>query len=422
MKTLRAVKGMNDILPEEVSRWRRIEETYRRITLQYGFAEVRTPIVEPTALFVRGVGETTDIVEKEMYSFVDKGDDSLTLRPEGTASAVRAYIEHSVHAREAVSKWVYVGPMYRRERPAKGRYRQFHQLGAEIFGDPGPYADAELIEMLTRFLRELGVEDVEVLVSSLGSAETRTRYREALVAYLTPHRAGLSEDSQRRLTTNPLRVVDSKAEQDRAIVAGAPSVLELLSDEDREHFDAVRSALMALGVKCTVEPTIVRGLDYYSRTLFEVKGRGGELGAQDTICGGGRYDGLVAELGGPSTPSIGFAVGIERLLMLMPEEAPAPRVDAFVVVASDALRIEALGLLRDLRDGGLAVEADLRGGSLKSQMRRADRSGARIALILGEDEHARGAVTIRDLATRDQAEVARQGVVAHVRDHARGTR
>ena len=415
MASLRAVKGMNDVLPEEMPRWHRVEDTFRRLTERYGYGEVRTPIVEPTQLFVRSIGEVTDIVEKEMYTFTDKGEQSLTMRPEGTASAVRAYVQHTVYAREAVTKWIYLGPMYRRERPAKGRYRQFYQLGAEVYGDPGPYVDAEIIEMLVSFLRELGVKDVEVLVNSLGGPETRPAYRDALVAYLEPHRADLCPDCQRRLDKNPLRVVDCKVERDAAIARGAPPILDFLADEDRAHFDGLRQALDALDVPHTIDTRIVRGLDYYTRTLFEVKGSGGQLGAQDTLCGGGRYDQLVEELGGPSTPAIGFAIGIERLLMVMEEEAPPPAADVFVVAAGEALRTDAAVLARDLRAAGIRADADLRGTSVKSQMRRADKSGARVALILGAEEKARGVVTARDLANKTQHEVSRGDVVGHVR-------
>jgi histidyl-tRNA synthetase len=305
--------------------------------------------------------------------------------------------------------------MYRRERPAKGRYRQFYQLGAEVFGDPGPHVDAELIEMLVRFLETLGAKDVEVLLNSLGSADTRARYREALVAHLRPHAAALSEDSQRRLDTNPLRILDSKASADQAVAATAPSILDFLSDDDRAHFEGLKGALTALGVPFSVDPSIVRGLDYYTRTLFEVKGRGGQLGAQDTICGGGRYDGLVADLGGPAAPAIGFAIGIERLLMVMDEADAAPDSDVFVVTASPALRDDALLALRDLRSAGLSADADLRGNSLKSQMRRADKSGARVAVIVGEDERARGAVLVRNLEDKSQTEISLGSLGDHVR-------
>ena len=422
MATLRAVKGMNDILPEETPRWRRVEETFRALAARYGYGEVRTPIVEPTQLFVRSIGEVTDIVEKEMYTFTDKGDQTLTLRPEGTASAVRAYVQHTVYAREAVTKWIYLGPMYRRERPAKGRYRQFHQLGAEIYGDPGPFADAEIIEMLVSFLRELGTKDVEVLVNSLGGPETRPAYRDALVAFFEPHRASLCPDCQRRLDKNPLRVLDCKVERDAELAKGAPPILDYLGPEDRAHFDGLRAALDALDVPYTVDSRIVRGLDYYTRTLFEVKGRGGQLGAQDTLCGGGRYDQLVEELGGPATPAIGFAIGIERLLMVMDETAAPGATDVFVVAAGDSERTDAALVLRDLRSAGIAADADLRGTSVKSQMRRADKSGARVALILGEQEKARGVVTTRDLEKKEQSEVKREDLVRHLRARLEGTR
>ncbi|MFK7991263.1 MAG: histidine--tRNA ligase, partial [Sandaracinaceae bacterium] len=347
MKTLRAVKGMNDVLPEEIPGWRRIEDAFWRTAERHRFFEVRTPVVEPTELFVRSIGEVTDIVEKEMYTFADKGAHSLTLRPEGTASAARAYIQHAVQGREPVSRWAYFGPMFRRERPARGRYRQFWQAGCEVYGDAGPFSDAEMIHMLVSLFRELGVEDLEVLVNSLGSGTTRPRYLEALVAYLEPHKDGLSDDSQRRLHENPLRVLDSKAPQDQEIAAGAPTILDYLEDDDRAHFDELKATLDALGTPYRVEPTLVRGLDYYSRTLFEIRGRGGELGAQNTLCGGGRYDGLLEELGGKPTPAIGFAMGIERLLLVMQPEPGVAAPDVFVVVPDKDKRRDGCVLLAD---------------------------------------------------------------------------
>jgi histidyl-tRNA synthetase len=415
MERLRAVKGMHDVLPEELPRWRRVEERFRELAERYGFGEVRPPLVEPTALFVRSIGEVTDIVEKEMYTFVDKGEQSLTLRPEGTASVVRTYLEHSVHARSPVTKWFYLGPMYRRERPAKGRYRQFHQLGAEVFGDPGPFVDAELIDLVVRFLDDLGVREIEVLVNSLGSGETRARYREALVEFLTPHAADLSDDSKRRLATNPLRVLDSKVPADIAVTQNAPSLLAFLEDDDRTHFEELQRILDRWGTPYRVEPRLVRGLDYYDRTLFEVKGTGGDLGAQNTLCGGGRYDGLVGQLGGPDTPAIGFAIGVERVLLAMAEPEPSPTLDAFVVAAATELREEAALLARELRNAGLRVDADLRGQSLKSQLRRADKSGARVALLLGPDELERGTVQVKDLVAHDQEDAPRDEVAARVR-------
>ncbi len=416
METLRAVKGMNDVLPEEMPLWHRLERRFREMVARYGYGEVRPPVVEPTALFVRSIGEQTDIVEKEMYTFVDKGEQSLTLRPEGTASAVRTYLQHNVQAQKPVTKWYYLGPMYRRERPAKGRYRQFYQAGVEVFGDPGPYVDAEMIDMLVRFLRGLGVEDVEVLINSLGGAGTRPRYREALLAYLAPHHDALCIDCQRRMTSNPLRVLDCKVPADAEVARGAPGILDYLDDEDRAHFEGLKSTLDALGTPYRVDPHIVRGLDYYTRTLFEVRGRGSRLGAQNAICGGGRYDDLVEGLGGPKTPAVGFAVGLERLLMMMDAPDAEPSLDAWVVAARPEQREAAVVLLRDLREAGLRADADLRGQSLKSQMRRADKSGARAALILGEDEVARGVVQLKGLTEQGrQVEVPREAVAQGIR-------
>jgi len=414
MSQLQAVKGMNDVLPDEIGRWHRLEERFREVTGRYGYREVRTPIVEPTQLFVRAIGEVTDVVEKEMYSFVDKGDDALTLRPEGTAGAVRAFLEHSVYAKDPVTKWIYLGPMYRRERPAKGRYRQFYQAGAELYGDPGPYVDAEMIDMLATFLREVGVLDVEVLVNSLGGVETRARYRDALVAYFTPHRDALSEESRRRLETNPLRILDSKSEQDKLVAKDAPNILDFLGDDDRAHFDGLQRTLDALGTRYRIEPRLVRGLDYYTRTLFEIQGHGGGLGAQSTICGGGRYDNLVQQLGGPATPAIGFAFGIERILLVGGAEAETPRCDVLVVAASSAELSEAVLIARDLRARGLVVEADLRGQSMKNQLRRADKVGARLAVLVGSAELERGVAQVKDLTARTQHEIARAELTAHV--------
>ncbi len=406
MSKLRSVKGMNDLLPSEIVRWHRLERAFRDTVERYGFSEVRTPIVEPTALFVRSIGEATDIVEKEMYTFEDKAEKSLTLRPEGTASCVRAYLEHSIGNLEPVSKWYYLGPMYRRERPAKGRYRQFYQAGCEVYGDHGPYVDAEVIDMVVSYLRALGIEALEVQINSLGSGDTRDRYREALLAYLRPLAPKLSEDSQRRLERNPLRVLDSKAPEDQSIAAAAPSLLEHLGPDDRAHFEDLKAALDAFGTPYRVEPKLVRGLDYYTRTLFEVKGLGGDLGAQNTLCGGGRYDGMIGDLGGPATPAIGFAMGLERLLLCMPPSEVESSLDVFIVVQKPELRLEAAKLARSLRAEGLAVDADLRGTSMKSQFRRADRSGARFAVVIGETELAAGKVQLKELRTSSQEEVA----------------
>jgi len=342
-----------------------------------------------------------------MYTFTDRGDKSLTLRPEGTASSVRAFVQHSVQAREPVTKWYYIGPMYRRERPAKGRYRQFYQAGIEVFGDPGPFIDAEVIDMVVGFIASLGITEVEVLVNSIGGPDTRENYRDALLAYLTPYRAELCTDCQRRMDANPLRVLDCKVPRCAEIAADSPSILTHLTDEDRAHFDGLQETLTILGTPYRVDGSLVRGLDYYTRTLFEVLGKGEGLGAQNALLGGGRYDQMVKTLGGPDTPAIGFAMGLERLLMAMPEGEPESHVDVFIVAAQAGVRAEATVLGRELRDAGLRVESDLRGGSLKSQLRRADKINTRIAMILGESEVEEGVVQLKDLKKQTQDKVPR---------------
>jgi histidyl-tRNA synthetase len=404
---LRAIKGMNDILPEEIGRWHRLEAIFRRTVELFRYQEVRPPLVESTSLFVRSIGEVTDIVEKEMYSFVHHGDD-LTLRPEGTAGVARAYVEHNVAAREPVSRWYYMGPMFRSERPQKGRYRQFHQAGCEVFGDPGPTLDAEMIDMLVKLMADLGLTDVSAKINTLGSSGTRARYRDALLAYLTPRRTELSEDSQRRLELNPLRILDSKDARDAAIVAAAPSVLEVLDEPDREHFDSLRRYLDRLGTPYVHEPRLVRGLDYYTRTIFELEARGGLLGAQNTVGGGGRYDHMVRDLGGPDVPAIGFALGLERLVLAMPDAGAAvARPLVFVAPMGSAAIDEGLLLARELRQQQIPVELDGRGGSLKSMLRRANSLGATHCIVLGEAELARGVVQVKDLGGRSQEDLPR---------------
>ncbi|MGH7438615.1 MAG: histidine--tRNA ligase [Polyangiaceae bacterium] len=398
---LRAVKGMNDVLPEEVARWQQVERLYRETMALHGFRELRTPLVEPTALFVGAIGEDTDVVGKEMYSF-EHGGDALTLRPEGTAGAARAYVEHAVHTKEPVTRWWYAGPMFRAERPQRGRYRQFHQVGAEVFGDEGPGVDAEMIDMLVSLLAALRVPEVEVLVNSLGGAGARERHRAELVAFLRDKAPQLTEDSRRRLEQNPLRILDSKDERDREAVRGAPSIQDFFDDDDRAHFARLRSYLDALGTPYKVDPGLVRGLDYYTRTLFEIKGAHAKLGAGSTLLGGGRYDTMVAGLGGPPVPAIGFAAGLERLLIASDDSAASSAVDALVASLGEACTAPALALARDLRKAGVRTQADTRGGSLKSQLRRANALGAKVVLILGESEIAEGVVQVKDLDGRTQ--------------------
>jgi histidyl-tRNA synthetase len=417
---LRAVRGMNDILPDEVGRWQRLEAAFRRHADLHGYAEVRTPILEHTALFRRQVGEATDIVEKEMYSFERHGDD-LTVRPEGTAGAARAYVEHQVASKEPVSRWYYLGPMFRGERPAKGRYRQFYQAGCEVYGDAGPLADAEIIQLCTGLFRELGVGDVVVHVNSLGSGGTRDKYREALLAHFTPKKAALSEDSQRRLEKNPLRILDSKDPRDRDAAQGAPSILDVLDEADTAHWKGLLRYLEVLGVEHVVDPTLVRGLDYYTRTLFEVKVKSADLGAQNAICGGGRYDNMVKSLGGPDVPAIGFAMGLERILLSMPEAVAVLARECVLLPLTAEGNEKALVLSRELRELGVRCTVDGRGGKLKTMLSRAERSGAAICVILG-DEVQRGAVSVKDLATRTQEELGLDAAARTIADRIQAQR
>jgi histidyl-tRNA synthetase len=409
---------MNDILPADAARWHAMEEAYRSTCERYGFGEVRTPICEYTELFVRGVGETTDIVEKEMYTFEDRGGRSLTLRPEGTASAVRAYL--SIAGNEPLARWFYLGPMFRGERPAKGRYRQFYQLGAEVYGDGGPAVDAEIIDLAYVFMRRIGITHLEARINSLGSGDTRARYRQALVDYFTPQKDKLSADSQRRLHTNPLRIIDSKAPEDIALKAGAPKLTDHLGDEDRRHFDSVQEMLAKLGTPFVVDPTIVRGLDYYTRTIFEIKETSGMLGAQDTLGAGGRYDNLVAELGGKPTPAIGFALGCERLIIAAGAHTIAAHTPSAMVIAiakADEIAVqgEALAIARALRDAGIVTHIDTRFGKADRQFRQAEKHGARAGIVLGSSEVAAGTVNLKDLAAKTQRTIARAQLVDEVR-------
>jgi histidyl-tRNA synthetase len=409
--TLRAVKGMNDILPDEVGRWQHLESVLRRRIELYGYSEIRTPVLESTELFVRSLGETTEVVEKQMF-VLERGGESLALRPEGTAPVVRAYVSHSLHTKAPVNRLYYLGPMFRAEQPQRGRYRQFHQAGCEICGDPGPGCDAEMIDMLVGMLRELGIERFTVLVNSLGGAGTRARFRDALAAHLAPRKSDLSEHSQRRLLDNPLRILDSKHPADQAAVADAPSILDLLEPDDLAHWDGLRRALDALGTPYQVEPKLVRGLDYYTRTLFEIQGEGGELGTQNALLGGGRYDGMIQDLGGPSVPAIGFAMGLERMLLAMKDERPAPPARCFVAPIGERASYEALRVGRELRDHGIVTDVDTRGGKLKNQLRRADSLGARVCVVIGDAELDRGIVLLKDLMAHSQEEVARGDIAS----------
>ncbi|MBX3231024.1 MAG: histidine--tRNA ligase [Labilithrix sp.] len=404
---------MNDVLPGVIGRWHAVEEAFGRAMERLGYREVRTPYVEHTPLFVRAIGEATDVVEKEMYSFKHH-DDALTLRPEGTASAVRAFVEHGVHNTEPVTRWYYVGPMFRAEKPQAGRYRQFYQVGAECFGDAGPGCDAEMIDALVELMKEIGIASPDVFVSSIGGLETRAKYRDLLVAHLERMKDKLSPDSQRRLAQNPLRVLDSKHPLDQEAIQTAPAILDHLVEADRAHWDGLRRQLDALGTSYQVDAKIVRGLDYYARTLFEIKGGYDKLGAGSTLAGGGRYDGMVKDLGGPDIPAIGFAAGLERLLIASGLEVSPSVVDVFVAPVGADAHAQALVLGRDVRRAGWRCEVDTRGASMKALLRRSDALGARVGLILGEQELAEGVVVVKDLAARTQDKVPRADVVARV--------
>jgi histidyl-tRNA synthetase len=390
---------MNDVLPEEAPAWQRLERVARETLAEYGYRELRLPLLERTELFKRSIGEYTDIVEKEMYTFEDRGGDSVTLRPEATAGIVRACISNGLLHNQRQRLWCQ-GPMFRYERPQKGRYRQFHQIDAEAIGYAGPDVDAELILVSARIWRRLGLDGLSLNLNTLGTPESRRAYRALLTEYFRNRAGELDEDSRRRLEGNPLRILDSKNPAMSDIVAGAPLITDHLDDESAQHFQALRAHLEAAGVPYTLNPRLVRGLDYYSRTVFEWITT--DLGSQDAVCSGGRYDGLVAQLGGQSTPAIGWALGQERVVELMrlkQRSVDAARPAVYLLLAGAAAERSGMALAEQLRDAlpGHGIEANCGGGSIKSQMKRADRSGARLALILGDDELARGVIAVKEL-------------------------
>lgn len=406
-RTIQAIRGMHDILPERVTLWQVLEERAGTILERYGYREIRTPLVEVTDLFKRSIGEVTDIVEKEMYSFEDRNGDSLSLRPEGTASCVRAAIDHGLLS--TPQRLWYRGPMFRHERPQKGRYRQFHQIGVEVFGLAGPDIDQEVVLLTRRLWETLGLGSLRLEINSLGEGDERAAYRRKLVSYLEGNPERLDEDSRRRLRINPLRVLDSKHPDLQPVIAEAPRIMDYLGRESRAHFDRFRAGLDAASVGYEVNPRLVRGLDYYNRTVFEWIADG--LGAQGTVCAGGRYDTLVAQLGGRPTPAIGFAMGLERLVSLVEAGSSPPDqgVDAYLIAVGDGPQAQALVMAETLRNTlpELRLICHCGGGSFKSQFKKADRSGARYALVLGEDELARGVIGVKPLRKEgEQAEVA----------------
>lgn len=399
------LKGMQDLLPEELSYWHYIEQTTTSILKNYHFSEIRLPLIEKIDLFARSVGESSDIVTKEMYDFHDKGDRHIALRPEGTASVARAFVENKLYGPEHQKplKMYYNGPMFRYERPQSGRMRQFHQLGVEIFGSRNPATDVETIAMAMDIFQRLGLKELRLVINSLGDTESRTAYRQALIDYLTPFSDQLSTDSQTRLLQNPLRVLDSKDKKDREIVQHAPSILEFLNDTSKEHFQNVQGILKSLNIPYKIDSNMVRGLDYYNDTIFEIMAESKDFGANTTVCAGGRYDGLVEEVGGPATPAFGFAFGIERLVMMLKAEKIAlpseDSVDVYVVGIGEETNIETLQLVQSLRGRGLSAERDFLFRKPKAQFKTADRFDAKIVLTLGENELKNRTVNIKFMKT-----------------------
>ena len=418
-KNIQAIRGMNDYLPADTRVWQKIEATLKNILQGYGFSEIRTPIVEQTPLFRRAIGEVTDVVEKEMYTFNDRNEESLTLRPENTAGCVRAGIEHGLLYNQEQRLW-YLGPMFRYERPQKGRYRQFHQLGAEVFGLAGPDIDAEVILMTARWWRALGIsEHVTLELNSIGSLDARANYRDALVAFLEQHKDKLDEDCKRRMYSNPLRVLDSKNQDIQALLNDAPALFDYLDAESREHFEGLCKLLDNAGIQYRVNQRLVRGLDYYNRTVFEWVTTA--LGSQGTVCAGGRYDGLVEQLGGRATPAVGFAMGMERMVLLVQEVNPEFTADtsvADVYLASFGENSQQAALLiaEKVRDElpTLRLMTNHGGGNFKKQLARADKQGAKIALILGEDGINNSQVTLKDLRTGEQETISQQLVASRI--------
>ncbi|RMF22389.1 MAG: histidine--tRNA ligase [Cyanobacteria bacterium J083] len=402
MEIIKAIRGTRDILPEEVAYWQLIEAKAREIFANAAYQEIRSPIFESTDLFKRGIGEATDIVGKEMYTFTDKGDRSITLRPEGTAGVVRAYIQNKLYSKGGVQRLWYEGAMFRYERPQAGRQRQFHQIGIECLGTHSPRADVEVIAIATQLLTQLGLINLTLDLNSVGNREDRLRYRQALVEYLTPYQQDLDKDSQARLTRNPLRILDSKDEKTQEIAQNAPKIINYLGDEAKKHFDTVQQLLTDLGIPYQINHCLVRGLDYYTHTAFEIKSA--DLGAQATVCGGGRYDGLVAQLGGPDTKAVGWAIGMERLVLLLQKLNSSLRqnLDFYVVSRGEKAEAKALVLAYKLRQAGFSVELDLSSSAFGKQFKRADKSGARACLVIGEAEAESDTVNLKIMASGEQ--------------------
>ncbi len=413
---MQALRGTQDILPADAYKWNYVEGVIRDLCRRYGYGEIRTPMLEATELFLRGIGDTTDVVTKEMYTFTDRGGRSITLRPENTASAVRAYLEHKLYGEGAVQKFFYIGSMFRYDRPQAGRYREFHQFGVEVMGASSPAADAEVILLAYTLFQNLGLSDLVLHINSIGCPKCRPVYREALISHFRSSEETLCDDCRERLEKNPLRVLDCKEDAGKECVRNAPAVTDYLCDECCEKFEALKSYLTALGIPFTVDPRLVRGLDYYTNTAFEIQYA--PLGAQSAICGGGRYDGLVSEIGGPETPSVGFAVGLERLLLALEKQnlIPEPKKEARVYIAAmgEAATAAGMTIQKELRARGILADMDLQQKSLKGQMKQAGKSGAAYTVILGDEEMAQKEAAVKTMETGEQEKISLETVASYI--------
>ena len=417
MGNIQVVKGTKDIFGDQINYWQYLEKVATEILSKACYQEIRTPIFEQTPLFERGIGEATDVVGKEMYTFNDRGKRSITLRPEGTAGVVRAYVQHKMHATGGVQKFWYSGPMFRYERPQAGRQRQFHQIGLELLGSDSPRADVEVIAVATDILKALGLKNLSLQLNSVGNKDDREKYRQALVDYLTPYKDDLDADSVDRLTRNPLRILDSKDPKTKEITVNAPSILDYLGDKSRQHFDRVQGLLTDLGISYNLDSRLVRGLDYYTHTAFEIQSS--DLGAQATVCGGGRYDGLVSQLGGAVTPAIGWAMGMERLILLLEALNPlgADTPDLYFVSRGETAENRALVIAQKLRQAGWKVELDLSSSNFGKQFKRADRSGTDKCLILGDGEMENNTIQFKNLTTGDQQTVSQEELISFLKSN-----
>ena len=413
MKLIKAVRGTKDIIGEEAKKYIYISNVAQKMFENYGYNFVKTPIFEETELFKRGIGEATDVVEKEMYTFKDRGDRSITLRPENTASLVRCYLENAIYAKEEISRFYYNGSMFRYERPQAGRQREFNQIGLEVFGEKSPKVDAEVIAIGYKFLEKLGITDLEVKINSVGSKESRTIYREKLIEHFSKHLDDMCDDCKDRINRNPLRLLDCKVDKDKDFYKSAPNIIDFLFEDERKHYEDVKKYLDVFGIKYTEDPTLVRGLDYYSSTVFEIVTN--KLGSQGTVLGGGRYDNLLKELGDKDIPAVGFATGVERIMMLLGENYPKNNPDVYIAWLGENTSETALKIAESLRDNDIKVYIDYSEKGMKSHMKKADKLSVRYCIILGEDELNKGIVLLKDFSTREQKEVKIQEIINYIK-------